>query len=138
MRGVHLIRHWSVTQSTVTLSSAEAELGGITKGASNSMGLRSIAEDLGFTWSLTLHTDSTAAVGICRRRGLGRIRHLAAADLCVQDRIRTGDFSLCKVLGTDNVADLLTKHVDRATLQRHLASLNLCYAEGRPELAPRI
>ena len=27
MRGKHLLRHWSLTQATVTLSSAEAELG---------------------------------------------------------------------------------------------------------------
>ena len=138
MRGMHRIRDWSVTLSTVTVSSAEAELGGITKGASNSMGLRSIAEDLGFTWALALHTDSTAAVGICRRRGLGRIRHLAAADLWVQDRIRTGGFSLHKVVGTKNVADLWTKHVDRATLNKHRSSLHLRCIEGRPELAPNI
>ena len=138
MRGKHIIRHWSVTQGTVTLSSAEAELGGITKGASISMGLRSVAADLGFHWKLALFTDSTAAVGICRRRGLGKIRHLATADLWVQDRIRTGDFTLQKVLGTENVADLLTKHLDRATISKHMDALGLRCIEGRPSLAPRI
>ena len=32
MRGRHLVKHWSLTQGTVTLSSAEAELHGICKG----------------------------------------------------------------------------------------------------------
>ena len=80
MRGQHLVRHWSATQSTVTLSSAEAELNGICKGASNSLGLQSIARDLGMEWSIALKTDATAAIGITRRRGLGKIRHLATAD----------------------------------------------------------
>ena len=138
MRGSHLLRHWSLTQTTVTLSSAEADLGGITRGASNSMGLRSIACDLGFHWQITIQTDSTAAVGICRRRGLGKIRHLAAADLWVQDRLRTKDFSLVKVLGTDNVADMLTKHVPRPVLCKHMASMGLKQIPGRAELAPQI
>ena len=119
------------------MSSGEAELHGICKGASNSLGLVSIAQDLGLTWTLTLRTDSTAAIGITRRRGLGKIRHPATADLWVQDRVRAGDFKLEKVLGTDNVADILTKHVDRATLHRHLAGLGLKSQQGRPELAPR-
>ena len=81
MRGRHLVKHWSPTQGTVTLSSAEAELHGICKGASISMGLTSVAADLGFNWSLRIKTDATAAIGITRRRGLGKIRHLATADV---------------------------------------------------------
>ena len=102
------------------------------------MGLRSVAADLGLTWSITLQTDSTAAVGICRRRGLGEIRHLAAADLWVQDRLRTKDFALIKVLGTDNAADSLTKHVPRPVLCKHMLGLGLKQLPGRPELAPHI
>ena len=95
-RGMHLLKHWSLTQTTVTLSSAEAELNGICRGASTSLGLQTVAKDLCFLWSLGIQTDATAAVGICRRRGLGRIRHLAKADLWVQDRLRSKDFSLFK------------------------------------------
>ena len=138
MRGSHLVRHWSVTQGTVTLSSAEAELGGITRGASTAMGLRSVAADLGLSWKITLQTDSTAAVGICRRRGLGKIRHLAAADLWVQDRLRCKEFAIVKVLGTENVADILTEHVPRPTLCKHMAAMGLKQIEGRAELAPQI
>lgn len=94
MRGTHLIRHWSTTQGTVTLSSAKAESNGICKGASTSIGLRSVALDLGMSWDITLKTDATAAIGITRRRGLGKIRHLATADLWVQDHLRAGDFKL--------------------------------------------
>ena len=46
--------------------------------------------------------------------------------------------SLVKVLGADNIADVLTKHVDRATLCKHMKGMGLRQGEGRPELAPRI
>ena len=103
-----------------------------------SMGLRSVAADLGLTWKIAIQTDSTAAVGICRRRGLGKIRHLAAADLWVQDRLRCHDFALVKVLGTENIADALTKHVPRPTLCKHMAAMGLKQIPGRAELAPQI
>ena len=138
MRGAHLVKHWSVTQPTVTLSSAEAELSGICKGSSISLGLVSIAKDLGFHWALTVQTDATAAIGICRRRGLGRIRHLAVADLWVQDKVRSGAFSLKKVKGEDNMSDILTKFVERPLLHRHLRSLGLIFEDGRSPLAPSI
>ena len=46
MRGNHCIKHWSTTQSTVALSSGEAELGGICRGASIGLCLQSLALDL--------------------------------------------------------------------------------------------
>ena len=98
MHGLHPIKHWSSTQSTVALSSGEAELGGICKGSSICLGLQSVARDLGFQWPLRMFTDATAAIGICHRKGLGKIRHLAVADLWVQDKVRAGDFLLEKCL----------------------------------------
>ena len=47
MRGSHLLKHFSKTQKVVTLSSAEAELGGIVHGAAEGMGVQSVASDLG-------------------------------------------------------------------------------------------
>ena len=122
LRGSHLIKHWSTTQGYVTLSSAEAELNGITRGASTSLGLLAIAKDLGLTWDLTLLTDASAAIGVCRRRGLGKIRHLAVADLWIQDKVKSKDCLLKKVLGKDNPSDALTKHVDGGTLHKHLST----------------
>ena len=73
-----------------------------------------------------------------RGRGFVTIRHLAAADLWVQDRLRCKDFSLVKVPGAENVADILTKFVPRATLQKHMNGLSLKLIPGRAELAPQI
>ena len=138
MRGSHVLKHWRITQTLVTLSSAESELGGICEGSSISLGLISIAKDLGCNWDLVIETDATAAIGICRRRGLGKIRHLAVADLWVQDRVRSGDVILRKVAGADNASDILTNVAPRPLLWRHLSSMGLQKEEGRASLAQTI
>ena len=138
MRGCHSLKHWSLTQTTIALSSGEAELGGICRGASIALGLQSLALDLGVKLDLEILTDATAAIGICRRRGLGKIRHLHVSDLWVQDRLKRGDFKLTKVLGSENPADLLTKHVPRETMSKHMEFLGLTAEEGRPMSAPTL
>ena len=137
-RGRHLLRHWSKTQTTVALSSAEAELTGICTGASQGIGMRSMMRDLGFQWNLVVRSDAAAAIGICKRRGLGKVRHLATADLWVQDHIRTGDFTLNKILGSENPADILTKNVDKTLLAKHLEVMQLREEDGRAESAPKV
>ena len=138
MHGAHRIKHWSTTQSTVALSSAEAELTGICKGAAQSMGLRSLASDLGMSFTIEVKTDAMAAIGICKRRGLGKVRHLHTADLWVQDKVRTGAFTLKKIAGENNTSDVLTKFVPRPLMNRHLQALNLRFESGRSSLAPTI
>lgn len=76
MIGGHCLKHLGSTQSTVSLSSAEAELPGIPKGMTLGIGVRSIAMDLGLGYTITVISDASAAVGITRRRGLGRVRRL--------------------------------------------------------------
>ena len=56
----------------------------------------------------------------------------------MQDRIRKGDFKLLKILGADNPADMLTKHVDKPLLLKHSTALGLSYESGRAESAPAI
>ena len=136
--GGHSIKHWSLTQTTIALSSGEAELSGICRGASIALGLQSLAADLGISLKIEILTDATAAIGICRRRGLGKIRHLHVSDLWVQDRLKNGDFRLTKVAGNDNPADLLTKHVTRDVMTRHMEFLGLKPEEGRASSAPTL
>jgi hypothetical protein len=115
-------KHWSKTQTTIALSSGEAELHGIAAGIAHGLGIQSLARDLGFSMSMRIHSDATAALGICRRRGLGKIRHLDVTDLWCQEKVRDGTVQLLKVLGADNPADIMTKYVDRAILDKSLAS----------------
>ena len=138
MIGGHAIKHWSTTQPTIALSSGEAELGGICRGASIALGLQSVAHDLGIDLVVEVLTDATAAIGICRRRGLGKIRHLHVADLWVQDRVKRGDFILTKVAGSDNPADILTKHVPRDLMAKHMKFMGISPEDGRAASAPTL
>ena len=98
MRGQHVTQAWSTTQTIVALSSGEAYLSCTCRGSSKGIGLRNLAADLGISFNLRVLTDATAAIGICRRRGLGKVRHLAVADLWGQDKVRAKDFELVKEL----------------------------------------
>ena len=127
LRGPHCLNHWSTIQSTIALSSGEADCWGLCKGAANAIGMRAIARDLGIDIDIKLLSDATAALGISRRLGVGKIRHLDSSLLWIQQGLRDKDLSAAKILGTDNPADALTKHVDYATLLKHMTRLGLVY-----------
>ena len=138
MRGGHIIKHWSSTQKVVALSPGEAEFAGIVKGSAEGIGLQSVAMDLGFDFGLKVFTDSSAAIGICRRTGIGRVRHLVVGQLWVQERNREGDFTLHKHPGLQNPGDLLTKHVVKSTLGYHCHFMGVVSEEGRAQSAPLV
>ena len=138
MMGACTLKHWSATQATIALSSGEAELRGIVKGASLALGFKNMARDLGVDVTIRIHSDSTAAIGISKRRGLGKISHLAVGDLWVQERLKNRDFDLVKMLGTENPADVLTKYTDEATLQKMVNKMGLTMETGRADSTPTI
>ena len=94
MHGSHAVKDWSKKKSIVCLSSGEAELRGIGDGLAQAIGLQSIARDMGLHWKIDLYTDATAAIGIARRKGMGRIRHLDVTDLWVQEEFKNMPFSI--------------------------------------------
>ena len=139
MLGKHMIKSWSSTQATVSLSSGEAEFYGCVKAAGIGLGYKSLLQDLGVDLPLRVWTDSTASIGICSRRGLGKLRHIATQHLWIQQRVRDGTFELRKVLGTENPADVFTKHLTGAGHIEHLMKLFGCeYSGGRAAAAPHL
>ena len=130
------MRHWSTAQATVALSSGEAELGGLCRGAANGIGLQSLAKDLGLDWNIKMYTDATAAIGMTRRLGVGKIRHLDTSLLWIQSKVRSGQILLEKVLGVENPADSLTKHLTGPQIQAHLTRMALFPEDGRAASAP--
>ena len=49
MFGNHAIKHWSSTQTLISLSSGEAEYYGCVRAASHGLGVKSMLADLGVT-----------------------------------------------------------------------------------------
>ena len=137
MHGAHCIRHWATTQTTLSLSSGESELHGIAKGIQNGIGFQSMARDLGINRKLRIHSDATAAIGIARRRGLGKLRHLDVEDLWIQHKVRSKQVELLKVDGKVNPADIFTKYVEYPILSKALQNMGLRSEEGRAQSAPK-
>jgi hypothetical protein len=97
-----------------------------------------LMEDLGYSLDARVHSDSSAAIGISNRKGLGKLRHLNVQFLWVQDKIKDKSFTLHKVPGERNPADLMTKHLDAATAGKHLATLGFVHKDGRATVAPEL
>ena len=137
MLGRHTIKHWSSTQASVALSSGEAEFAGVIRGAGQGLGYQALLRDLGVEAPLRVWTDSSAAIGICTRQGLGKLRHLDTHTLWIQQAVRLGRVDLRKVAGEVNPADLLTKHSLSRDRMEKLVALHGCeYIDGRAESAP--
>ena len=133
--GSHTIKTWSSTQSTIALSSGEAEYYGLVKAASQSIGIRNIMRDLGFELHIQINTDASVAKSIAMRRGTGNVRHIEVNQLWVQERVAKGELEIRKVGTEENIADILTKHIDRETLEKHLSKLPFIRESGHHDIA---
>ena len=136
--GSHALKSWSSTQLTIALSSAEAELYALTKGAAQALGFITLLADLGVEVSATVHTDASAAIGIARRAGLGKLRHLNVRYLWLQQELQGTELTLHKVHGLANPADLVTKHFNQQSASKHLELLDMWTEGGRADTAPKL
>ena len=139
MLGKHLIKSWSSTQASVSLSSGGSEFYGVVKASGVALGYQSLLRDLGHKLPVRVWTDSTATIGICGRQGLGKLRHIDTHYLWVQQRVRDKSIDLYKVRGEENPADLFTKHLSSHDRTEGLLELFGCeYRGGRPAAAPKM
>jgi hypothetical protein len=137
MLGRHCIKSWSSTQTGVALSSGEAEFNGVIRASGMGLGFQSLMSDLGMHVPLRVWTDSSAAIGICNRQGLGKLRHIDTHLLWVQQAVRSKRIDLRKVAGEVNPADIYTKHLPSRDKVTHLVGLMGCeFRDGRAESAP--
>ena len=65
-------------------------------------------EDLSHKVSIKICTDSSAAKGILTRRGCGKVKHLVAKQLWVQEYVIRGEIVVCKIPRDENPSDALT------------------------------
>ena len=129
--GEHLIKAWSKTQASVTLSSAEAELVAMCKLAAEMIGIGSLAADLGRDMKIVTYADSSAAIAIAKRRGSGKLRHINIGLLWIQEKTETEEVIIKKVKGVSNPADMMTKSVNKEKLDKYMVMTKQMVAEGR-------
>ena len=81
-----------------------------------------VAKELSVDLKVVVYSDSTATISQHSKMGLGRMKHVDVRFLFVKDLVKREKVSLCKVLGTENPADLGTNWLDVAT-HRYLCHL---------------
>jgi len=91
------VKTWSSTQSTIALSSGEAEYYALVKAAAEGLGIQAIARDLGFEMTIRLWVDSSAAKAVVGRVGAGKLRHVEATYLWIQSQVQSKKLKVRKV-----------------------------------------
>ena len=133
------MKSWSTSQSTISLSSGESELYALTKSAIRISGMISLADDFGIKLKGVVKSDSNAAIGIVHRDGLGgRSRHIRVQYLWIQEKVRSKELDIRKVLGTENLADLMTKPLGSEPLRKFLSMLGYLSERGRAVKSSRL
>ena len=133
--GKHLVQHWSRTQSTIALSSVEAELNAILKMAQEMLGIRELLKEMGVAKKIVISCDSSAAKGILSRRGSGKVKHLEGRQLWLQERIGRKETTLEKIPRTQNVGDALTHHWSKAANAQHMLKMGANVNKGNEDTA---
>ena len=122
MLGSHMIKSWSSTQAAIALPSGEAEYYALVKGASVGIGAQSMLSELLVKTDLRVITDASAAIGISKRRGLGKVRHIDVRQRWAQNKVVDGKIKISKVQSKENLSDALTKSVSGPEVNWHLGS----------------
>jgi len=96
-------------------------------------------EDLGLKMAVRVWTDPPATMGICGRRGLGKLRHTDTQCRWNQQKVRRKDIELREIRGEMNPADLCTKHLPGEDKVKSLVKLlSFEFRAGRAATAPKL
>ena len=131
MRGSHMIKSWSSTQKTVALSSGEAELIAMVKLSSELIGICQLYSDWNESLEGRVYCDSNAALGVVRRKGNGKLRHIRVGRLWIQQALEEGRLEYKRIAGKGDPADLMTKNLPCTVMERHVEFINLEREIGR-------
>ena len=127
--GVHLQSGSGTQPGLPALSSCESEYRASARGVIEAVLLRKLEAEVGFKPEhMTAWTDSTANRALCQRLGPGKVKHMPAGALYLQEMVKNGGLRMAKVATAENSADLLTKHLLKDAVAKHRQGLGLLQA----------
>ena len=85
--------------------------------------MKSIYKDVGGNMTVHVLSDANADLGIIKRRGFSKTRHLDTNWLWIQEKNANKSIEYSKLSGSNNAADLFTKYLDKDTIAKHMQSL---------------
>ena len=114
------VHHYARTQTTVALSSGEAELYAIGSGVSEALGLNNFLHELGVISTITVCAGSSAARSITTRHGVTKqTKHIQLRYACMQELVQSGCIRCDQIRGATNPADILTQYKSTIDVIRH-------------------
>ena len=84
---------------------------------------------LGFTPKILVQTDASSGRAIALRRGVGKLRHLEAKYLWLQQQVELKLLEIVKIKGKDNRVDVGTKHLSAQALELCKKAYGICLLE---------
>ncbi|KAG7962752.1 hypothetical protein I3843_09G081300 [Carya illinoinensis] len=119
----------STLQSTIALSSTEAEYMAVTEAVKEAIWLQGLVTDLGFKQlEVTVYCDSQSAIHLAKNQVYhSRTKHIDVRFHFVREILEEGDILLQKIGTEDNPADMLTKVVTGIKFQHCLDLINISY-----------
>ena len=114
----------SKKQRSVALSSAEAELMGLTECIKECLRLRLLLNEIGLASYVTMATpifeDNQACIAMANDGMAGsRLKHVDIRYRFSVDHVKAGSVVLHKIASEDNSADMLTKPLGKIKFQKH-------------------
>ena len=122
----HVVFSASRTQKIIALSSAESEFHSAVSGSIDGLLIKAAVDYVypGGASAVNVLVDNSAARAIAARQGVGRVRHIHAKMLWLQQRVSFGDLIMRPVETASNLADLQTKSLSPARTKFLLGLMN--------------
>ena len=108
------------------------------KATAEAIGVDRMAHGWGDASDMTVHIDSSAAIGVVNRRGSGKLRHIRVGQLWIQEMAEEGEVKVRKIGGEQNVADLMTKHLADRKVSQFIENMNCEARSGRADIGLQI
>ena len=108
------------------MSSADAELRALKEATMEAIWFQLFLEELGFPQTeptLIWEDNSAVIMQVKSLKAQPRTRHLNKIRHFISQEVTTGSIQVVKVLGTENVADLLTKALKLELFSKHRITL---------------
>ena len=113
----NLMESYVRAQKCISLSSGESEYVCMVGGVSEGIFVKALYEFItGVPCKLVCRTDSSAARGMAGRQGVGRVRHMAANLLWLQEKVRDRVVNITPVPTATNAADIGTKSLAKSRM----------------------
>jgi len=127
--GTSLVSWSARKQTSVALSTTEAEYIAAASCCSQILWMRHTLSDYGLTYGrVPIFIDSTSAISLAKNPVLhSRSKHIDVRFHFLRDHYEKGDVELTHVSTDNQVADILTKPLEQATYARLRGELGVCY-----------